>query len=167
MLLSVSSMPKCIVRTKFLLLYTHTPPPAYGIMFNWLIKGRKHLNYDIKSLQSREATSFIRADLIFLNFMQYYRLFYKTEMTVLYKKEFTDIFNFYPSSNHCQSSPFFTCSYPPFSSGFWKKIPSHCFTGSHGLILWAHMRNQKIQFLEKQVCFFILFFKNWEEHFNR
>lgn len=136
--------------------YTHTPTPVYGIMFNWLIKERQHLNYDIKSLQSRKVTSFIRADLILLNFMQYYRLFYKTEMTVLYKKEFTDTFNFYSSSNHCHSSLSFTCSCPLFSSGFWK-IPSLCFTDSHALILWAHVRNQKIQFLEKQV-YFIFFF---------
>lgn len=68
--------------------YTHTPTPVYGIMFNWLIKERQHLNYDIKSLQSGEATSFISADLILLNFMQYYWFFYKTdtmiiEMTIL------------------------------------------------------------------------------------
>lgn len=103
--------------------YTHTPTPVCGIMFNCLIKERQHLNYDIKSLQSREATSFIRADLILLNFMQYYRFFYKTdtmiiEMTILHKKESTDTFNFYPSSNHCHSSLSFTCSYPPFSSSF-------------------------------------------------
>lgn len=69
-------------------------------MFNWLIKERQHLNYDIKSLQSGEATSFIRADLILLNFIQYYRFFYKTdimiiETTILCKKEFTDTFYFY------------------------------------------------------------------------
>lgn len=82
-------------------------------------------------------------------------------MTVLYKKEFTDTFNFYSSSNHCHSSLSFTCSCPLSSSGFWK-IPSLCFTDSHALILWAHVRNQKIQFLEKQV-YFIFFFKNWDE----
>lgn len=57
--------------------YTHTPTPVYGIMFNWLRKERQHLNYDIKSLQSREATSFIKTDLILLNFMQYHRFFTK------------------------------------------------------------------------------------------
>lgn len=138
--------------------YTYTPTPVYGIMFNWLIKERQHLNYDIKSLQFGEATAFMSADLILPNFTQYYRLFYKTdimisEMTILYKKEFTGTFNFYPSSNHCHSSLSFTCSYPPFSSSFWK-IPSHCFTDSHALILWAHVRSQKMQLLEKQVCFF-------------
>lgn len=68
--------------------YTHTHTPVYRIMFNWIIKERQHLNYDIRSLQPREATSFKRADLILLNFMQYYRFFYKTdtmiiEMTIL------------------------------------------------------------------------------------
>lgn len=154
--LSVSSMSKCIVRRELSFNATiissyYTPTPAYGTMSNWWIKERQYLNYGIRPLQPGEAISFIKAALIFLNFIQYYRFIdiMIIEMTILYKKEFTDTFNFYPSPNHCHISLSFTCSYAPFSSRIWK-IPSNCFKDTHALILQAPMSNQKIQLLEKQ-----------------
>lgn len=118
-------------------------------MSNWLIKERQHLNYGIEPLQPGEAISFIKAAFIFLNFIQYYRFIHRTdiliiEMTILYKKEFTDTFDFYPSPNHCQISLSFTCSHTPFWRSF-RKIPSNCFKDIHALILWVPVSNQKMQ----------------------
>lgn len=137
--------------------YTNTLTSVYGTMSNWLIKERQYLNYGIRLLQSGEAISFINAALIFLNFIQHCRFIYKTdimiiEVTFLYEKEFTDIFNFYPSPNHCHFSLSFPCSYPLFSSSFWKS-PSNCFKDTHALILQTPVSNQKMQLLEKQGVF--------------
>lgn len=136
--------------------YTHILTSAYVTMTNWLIKERQYLNYGIRTLQPGEAIFFIYAALIFLNYIRYYRFIYKTdtiiiEMTILYKKDFTDIFNFYPSPNHCHIG-----SYLPFWSSFWK-ILSNCFKDTHPLILQAPGSNQKVQLLEKQGLFFCLF----------
>lgn len=79
-------------------------------MSNWLVKERQYLNYGIRPLQPAEAIFFIKAALIFLNFVQYHGFIYKIdimiiEITILCKKEFTDTLNFYPSLKRCQLIP--------------------------------------------------------------
>lgn len=147
--------------------HTHIPTSAYVTMSNWLIKERQYLNYGIRPLQSGEAIFFIYAALIFLNYIRYYRFIYKTdiiiEMTILYKKDFTDIFNFYPSPNHCHIG-----SYLPFWSSFWK-IPSIALKI---LTPWSYKHpgaTRKCSFLKNRAYFLFvcLFGLSCEEAFQQ